>query len=89
MTEIDFSDCRYIHENMSFYTYYDFCDGAKVLKKMYKSLSKDGKTFYKWYVYANIHMSETFKNAIWEYLNFDDPDSYIHLMELKRIYKAK
>ena len=89
MTDYDFSQCRFINENMQFFTYYDFCDGCKILKKNFKSLNSDAKLFYKWYIYANIHMNETFKNAIWDYLNCDDEVCYITLIELKKIYHTK
>ena len=36
--EVDFSICPYIKDNMWFFTYYDFCDNRKVLKKMYEEL---------------------------------------------------
>ena len=85
--KIDFSVCEFINENLSFYTYYDFCDNRKVIKKLFKNLNRNGKLFYMWYVYANIHMNETFKNAIWDYLNEYDDGS--RLLELKKIYRAK
>lgn len=84
---IDFSVCEFIHENLNFYTYYDFCDNRKAIKRLFKELNKNAKLFYMWYVYANIHMNETFKNAIWDYLNGYDDGS--HLLELKKIYRAK
>ena len=44
--------------------------------------------FYKYYVYANIHMNEMFKNRIWSYLN--DYDEFgIELLKAKKIYKTK
>ena len=89
MIQTDFSECEFIDNEMWYYTYYDFCDQSKAIKKLYQCLSKQGKKFYSWYVYANIHMNETFKNAIWDFLNFDDEIYRIHLFELKRIYKAK
>ena len=56
---------------------------------MYEFLHPNAKLFYKWYVYANVHMAEHFKNAIWEYLNNPDDEYYIHLIELKKQYRVK
>ena len=69
MNNIDFSECEFINEVLRYYTYYDFCDNRQIIKKHYNKLSKSGKLFYKWYVYANIHMDLHYKNAIWDYLN--------------------
>ena len=82
-----FSICPYIKEQMWFFTYYDFCDNRKVLRKMYNELNNNAKQFYKWYVYANIHMDLTYKNKIWDYLNgFDNGEELLHS---KQFYKAK
>lgn len=87
MNDIDFSECEFIYENMRFYTYYDFCGNRKVIKELYNKLEKNAKRFYRWYVYANIHMNETYKNAIWDYLNgYDDGTN---LLNIKRFYKAR
>lgn len=87
MNETDFSICPFIKENMWFFTYYDFCDNRKLLKKMYQELKEEAKQFYKWYVYANIHMDLTYKNKIWDYLNGYDEGS--ELLKGKQFYKAK
>ena len=85
---IDFSICEFIEENMWFFTYYDFCDNRKCIKQLFNRLNKQQKKFYKWYVYANIHMNETFKNRIWDYLN--EYDLYgEELMRAKRFYREK
>lgn len=85
---IDFSECKFIHENMNFITYIDFCNNKNGIKRLYKLLNENGKQFYKWYVYANVHMKETFKNAIWDYLNDYDPNGF-ELMRKIKIYKVK
>ncbi len=84
---VDYSICPFIKENMWFFTYYDFCDNRKVLKKMYNELDKNAKQFYKWYVYSNIHMDLTYKNKIWDYLNGFDEGS--ELLKGKQFYKAR
>lgn len=85
--EVDFSICPYIKDNMWFFTYYDFCDNRKVLKKMYEELEETAQQFYKWYVYANIHMDICYKNKIWDYLNgYDNGEE---LLKAKRFYKAR
>lgn len=87
MIKFDYKVCEFISEEMYFFTYYDFCDNRKQLKKLYKSMSKPEQKFYMWYVYANIHCNETYKNFIWDYLNdyIDDCE----LLEKKKFYKAK
>ena len=89
MTDIDFSACPFIEDILCFLTYTDFCKNAKILKLYYDALEKDAKRFYKWYVYANIHMEEHFKNLIWEYLNNDDPECYANLIDNIRKYKVR
>lgn len=89
MENVDYSVCPFIKEYMWFFTYYDFCDNCLVLKFYYDFLHDNAKLFYKWYVYANVHMNETFKNAIWDYLNNDDEEYYIKLINLKKQYRAK
>lgn len=85
---IDFSICDFIEEQMWFFTYYDFCDNRKQIKELFNSFTRQQKQFYKWYVYANIHMNETFKDRIWSYLNGYD-EFGIELLNAKKIYKAK
>ncbi len=85
----DFSECEFIESEMWFYTYYDFCDQCKAIKRLFNKMSRLGQRFYKWYVYANIHMDETFKNAIWDYLQQDDNETYQYLMNQKKRYKAR
>lgn len=87
--EVDFSICPYIKDNMWFFTYYDFCDNRKVLRRMYKELKDDAKQFYKWYCYSNIHMDMPFKNKIWDYLNFEERYYEEELLKAKRFYKAR
>lgn len=84
----DFSECRFISETMWFYTYFDFCENRKSIKRLFNVLTENGKLFYKWYVYANIHMNSQYKNAIWDYLNDYDPHGF-ELLHLKRNYKVK
>ena len=84
----EFSECKFIKKELWYYTYYDFIDNRKAIKRAYKDLSINGKQFYKWYVYANIHMNLTYKNAIWDYLNDYDVDGF-HLLLLVRYYKTQ
>lgn len=86
MTDFDFEFCDFINIEMSFITYADFCKKCKTIKDLYQPLNKYQKQFYKWYVYANIHMREVHKNVIWEYLNFDDTYYYFELMKFKYIH---
>ena len=89
MKDVDFSVCSFIKNELSFLTYYDFCKNAKILKAYYNALNKDAQIFYKWYVYANIHMDETFKNYVWNYLNSDDPEAYVYLITNLNKYKVR
>lgn len=86
--QIDFSECEFINEAMKYYTYIDFCNERKTIKRLFKVLTKQGKRFYLWYVYANTHMENYHKNAIWDYLNDYDPKGF-ELLRLKRNYKVK
>lgn len=89
MEQYDFSICKFIDEEMWFFTYYDFCDNRHNIKQLFETLDKNQKLFYKWYIFANIHMNETYKNAIWDYLNQFEEYYEINLLNLKRFYKAK
>lgn len=85
--EIDFSECEFINSEMKIYTYYDFCDNRKAIKRLFEKLSRNGKMFYMWYVYSNTHMKLHYKNAIWDYINGYEEDE--RLLELKKNYIAK
>ena len=87
MTDIDFLQCDFIDKNMCYVNYFDFCDNCYAIKSLYAELDHNAKRFYKWYVYANIHMLENFKTAIWNLLNVDDPEAYINLISKRHIYK--
>lgn len=83
MNSTDFSDCEYINTYLRFVTYNDFCDNCGLIKSLYSALDKNGKRFYKWYVYANIHFNELRKDAIWEFLNSEDEIYYEKLIYRK------
>ena len=89
MKDVDFSACPFIKEQLCFITYNDFCHNARIIKAIYEAMKTDAKVFYKWYVYANIHMSEFFKDKIWDYLNNSEPEYYIDLIESIRKYKVR
>ena len=83
MDNTDFSACAYIKDQMQYYTFDDFIENCTRLKTLYLELKPNAKIFYKWYVYANIHMNENYKNAIWTFLNSEDLNCYIYLLQLK------
>ena len=87
MQDIDFTQCEFIKENMNYLTYFDFCNSCYSIKAMYNQLNKYEKRFYKWYVYSNIHMEKKKKNAIWNFLNSNETEYYIELIDKKRKYK--
>lgn len=84
--EVDFSKCRFIKENMWFFTYQDFCDNRRIIKKMFQEMDKDGRLFYMYYVYAS-RIKENLQNAIWDYLNFPDIGYEAELLKLNRTQK--
>lgn len=69
MTEEEYKECAWIDTNMKFFTYNDFKKNAYFIKRLYNVLSH--KIFYKWYVYANIHLTLKQKDIVWNYLNGD------------------
>ena len=69
MTEEEYKECRYIDNNLKFYTYRDFKRDAFYLRALYDKL--EHKLFYKWYVYANIHLTPKQKDIAWSFLNRD------------------
>ena len=89
MKDVDFSICPFIRDELSFITYFDFCKNSKILKAYYEALDINAKRFYKWFVYSNIHMTEYFKDLIWEYLNNNDPECYINLIENLSKYRER
>lgn len=79
----DFKECDFISTEMKFYTYKDFCRNCNAIKRLYdKQLTKYGKIFYKWYVYANVHITIGQKNKIWDFIN-----NYADLEELISLLK--
>ena len=84
MSEEVYKNCDIVKENMKFYTYNEFCENRKYLKYNFKYLSDTQKKLYMWYIYANINMNETYKNAIWDYLN--DYMQDWELLKLLRYY---
>lgn len=86
MEKQDFSICKFIEEQMWFITYNDFCDRRVGIKRLFSEMTKNERLFYKWYVYSNVHMDESYKNNIWDYLNDFDEDG-LELMRRKHFYK--
>lgn len=87
MTDNDFKQCRFIQKYMRFLTFYDFVKDCVYLKKAFDGMDDDGKLFYMWYIYANIHMTEHYKNVCWDFLN--GYASYGDLKYNERFYKVK
>ena len=83
----DFYTCEFIEKEMWFHTFNDFCDARHGIKQLYKQLDNRGRRMYMWYVYANVHMNEQFKNYVWDYLN--DYMNEADIMYKKRFYKVK
>lgn len=87
MKDVDFTVCPFIRDELCFLTYTDFCHNARILKAFYQAMEDDAKIFYKYYVYSNIHMTEHYKNLIWEFLNNEDVEYYVNLITALNKYK--
>lgn len=69
MTDYDFKECEFITSKLRFFTFTDFCDNCDIIKSRFEELPYNGKKFYMWYIFANTHMDNRYKTAIWDYLN--------------------
>lgn len=67
MTKKEIEECKFIDERMKFFTLNDFILSKKLIKTLYQKL--DNPIFYKWFVYSNIHITLSQKDAIWRWLN--------------------
>lgn len=81
MKKDEFRDCEFIEQSLKFYGFKDFCDNAFIIKRNFNSLSRNGKIFYKYYIYASININLKQKHAIWDYLN-----DYTDFAQLHKIY---
>ena len=63
-----FKSCDFIETNMTFYSFNDFIDNRKLLKRLYDLKDIRTKKLYKWYVYASF-MTYKKKCLVWDYLN--------------------
>ena len=86
MSDYDFNECKFIIEELRFLTFQDFYYNKDIIRFYFNKMTKNGKIFYKWFVYANIHMNERQKNAIWDYLNFFDSDG-TELLRFAHFYR--
>jgi len=78
-------DCDFIDARLQFINYNDFIERMGLIKKIYKRLTPKGIQFYKWYIYANVHMNRIYKDIIWDYLNGDKDDEYV--LKMQKRYK--
>jgi hypothetical protein len=83
----DFSDCRILDEVLTFYTYTEFCSRCNYIKYKYKKLNSNQKMFYHYYIYANQHMTQTYKDRIKDFLN--DDCSQADLENIIKFYKPR
>lgn len=67
MTKKEIEECKFIDERMKFFTLNDFILAKDRIKVLYQSLNDP--MFYKWFVYSNIHITLSQKDAIWKWLN--------------------
>lgn len=68
----DFTQCRFIENYMRYSDLMDFIKVGHIIKARYKTMTDDGKTFYKYFIYAHINTTMKQKDAIWDYLNSDE-----------------
>lgn len=78
----DFAQCRLIEERMRFIDLRDFIHNGHIIKARYKMLSSEGQIFYKYFVYAHANTTIRQKDAIWEYLNNDEPRYRVRLANM-------
>lgn len=83
----DFSDCRILDETLTFYTYTEFCKKSNKIKFKYERLNETQKMFYHYYIYANQHMTQTYKDRIQEFLNDDCTKE--ELLNIIKFYKPR
>ena len=69
MKDIDFSECKFIKEELRFLFCKDFYKDRYIIKREYDKLSTNGKIFYKWFLYSNIHSNLYQKDCMWDFLN--------------------
>lgn len=79
----DFSDCNFLDVDFTFYTYTEFYAKCYKIKHKYERLNPRQKEFYHYYIYANQHMTQTYKDRITEFLNGDCDKK-----ELEKIIKS-
>lgn len=87
MKDDDFVECEFIDRAMRFLTFYDFVRECSRIKQCFQSMSANGRQFYMWYIYANIHMSEFYKGLCWDFLN--DYATYGDLLYQQKFYKVR
>lgn len=69
INEKDFYDVDFIDYELKWYTKDEFLRNCKIIKSIYKDMTRRQRQFYKWYCYANIHTNLYQKNKIWDFLN--------------------
>lgn len=81
----DLSNCKIIKEPITFYNYYDFVEKRFIIKYYYDRFTDIQREFYKYYVYANSHMIQMYKDRIWDFLNGDCSEK--ELLNIVKFYK--
>lgn len=69
MKDVDFTECKFIKEELRFLFLKDFCKDRFIIKKEYNKLSSNGKIFYKWFLYSNIYTNLYQKDCMWDFIN--------------------
>ena len=72
MTDKEYFDCKFIDKYMSFFTIVDFYENCKFFKAKFKNMTANDVYLYKWYIYANTHISLKDKDLMWNYLTTPD-----------------
>ena len=72
MTDQEYFDCKFITEDIAFYTIVDFYEKSRYLKAKINKMDSNQIYLYKWYLYANTHVNVKTKDLMWEYLTCRD-----------------
>lgn len=64
-----YKSCKFIRQELQFYSWEDFITQAESFKILYASTTPLIKQLYKWYVMANPNVSFKRKCGIWDYIN--------------------
>lgn len=88
---IDISNWEFLDKDLKYYTFDEFCSKNRLIKYKFEQLTDTQKAIYHLYIYANQHMTQTYKDRIMEYLmeDCDEEELYKILQFYKPRYRNK